>query len=187
MGFRSGMSLSRVSRDQPRIFSRYPETKRIFLRDGKFYETGETFRQPELASTLDRLIKSGPNEFYQGRTAELIAESMKKYGWITMEDLKNYRAIEREPLKGMYRGHEIITMPPPSSGGIALIEMLNILEHFNLKELGLRVFGIDASQDRSDASRFCRSRSVSWRRRFCESAGRRFDLAQVRRPVGRND
>ena len=141
-GFPVWYQLETSLKGTARDLSRYPETKRIFLRDGKFYETGEIFRQPELASTLDRLIKSGPKEFYLGRTAELIAESMKKYGWITMEDLKNYRAIERETLKGMYRGHEIITMPPPSSGGIALIEMLNILEHFNLKELG---FGSSAS------------------------------------------
>ena len=123
--------------------SRYPETKRIFLRNGRPYEAGETFRQPELAATLGRMIRLGPKEFYEGQTARLIAESMKKAGdWITLQDLKNYRAIERVPLTGTYRGHEIITMPPPSSGGIALLEMLNILERYDLNELG---FGSTAS------------------------------------------
>ncbi|HZS09934.1 MAG TPA: gamma-glutamyltransferase [Blastocatellia bacterium] len=120
--------------------SRYPETKRIFLRDGKFYETGEIFRQPELAATFARMINQGPREFYEGKTAQLIEASMKRAGsgkpWMTVEDLKNYKAVEREPLRATYRGHEIITMPPPSSGGVALIEMLNIIEKYNLKEMG---------------------------------------------------
>ncbi len=123
--------------------SRYPETKRIFLRHGKYYEEGEIFRQPELAATISRMIADGPREFYQGKTAQMIEASMKRAGgWMTVEDLKNYKAIEREPLVGTYRGCEVITMPPPSSGGIALLQMLNILERYNLKELG---FGSSAS------------------------------------------
>lgn len=126
--------------------SRYPETKRIFLRDGKFYTEGEIFKQPELAATFARMIKHGPREFYEGKTAALIEASMKRAmdggNWITVEDLKNYRVVEREPLRGVYRGYEVITMPPPSSGGVALIQMLNILERYNLKELG---FGSAAS------------------------------------------
>jgi gamma-glutamyltranspeptidase/glutathione hydrolase len=126
--------------------SRSPETRRIFLRDGKPYETGEIFRQPELAATLARLIKSGPREFYEGKTAQLIEASMKRtlngQQWITVQDLRNYKVVEREPLRTTYRGYEIITMPPPSSGGVALIEMLNILEKFDLKEMG---FGSVAS------------------------------------------
>ena len=119
----------------------YPETKRIFLRDGRPYETGDRFRQPELAQVLARLKSAGPREFYTGRTARLIEASMKRVAgdgpvWMTVDDLKNYRAIERTPLRGTYRGYEIITMPPPSSGGIAMLEMLNILERYNLKEMG---------------------------------------------------
>ncbi len=119
---------------------RYPETKRIFLRDGRLYEEGEIFKQPELAATFERMIKRGPREFYEGKTAQLIEASMKRTGegkaWMTLEDLKNYKVIEREPIRTTYRGHEIITMPPPSSGGIVMIEMLNMLEKFNLKEMG---------------------------------------------------
>ena len=117
---------------------RFPDSKRIYLRNGKPYEDGETFQQPELAATLARLSQNGPREFYEGETARLIAESMKKHadGWMTMDDLKNYQAKERVPLRANYRGHEIITMPPPSSGGIALIEMLNILSRYDLKSRG---------------------------------------------------
>lgn len=116
----------------------FPDSKRIYLRDGKHYEDGEIFQQPELAATFDRLIKHGPREFYEGETARLIAASMQKHanGWMTMDDLKNYQAKERVPLRTKYRGHEIITMPPPSSGGIALIEMLNILSRYDLKAMG---------------------------------------------------
>ncbi|HWQ36005.1 MAG TPA: gamma-glutamyltransferase [Blastocatellia bacterium] len=145
-GFPVWYMLERSLRAGQDELSRYPETKRIFLRDGKPYETGEIFRQPELAATLARLIKSGPREFYEGKTAQLIEASMKRalngQQWITVQDLRNYRVVEREPLRATYRGCEVITMPPPSSGGVALIEMLNILEKFDLKELG---FGSVAS------------------------------------------
>ncbi len=115
----------------------YPDSKRIFLNDGKFYEEGESLRQPELAATLARLQKFGAREFYEGRTARLIADDMQAHrGLITLADLKQYQAKERIPLRGTYRGHQIISMPPPSSGGTALIEMLNILEGFDLKSMG---------------------------------------------------
>lgn len=139
-GFPVWYQLERSLKGASRGLSRYPETKRIFLRDGKPYETGEIFKQPELAAVFERMIKQGPREFYEGRTAQLIEESMKRAGngkaWMTVEDLRNYKAIEREPLRTTYRGHEIITMPPPSSGGIALIEILNILERYDLKSMG---------------------------------------------------
>ncbi len=119
------------------LLNQFPESKKIFLKNGEYYQPGEILKQPELAKTLERLQTEGPAEFYQGRTADLIVEDMKKHGGIiTKEDLKNYRPVIREPLKGSYRGYEIITMPPPSSGGIALIEMLNILETFDLSALG---------------------------------------------------
>ncbi|MGE0130992.1 MAG: gamma-glutamyltransferase [Blastocatellales bacterium] len=139
-GFPVWYQLERSLKGASRGLSRYPETKRIFLRDGKPYETGEIFKQPELAAVFERMIKQGPREFYEGKTAQLIEESMKRAGngkpWMTVGDLKNYKAIEREPLRTTYRGHEIITMPPPSSGGIAMIEMLNILERYDLKSMG---------------------------------------------------
>ena len=114
----------------------FAESRRIFQRDGRFYEIGETFVQPELAAVLAR-IKADPRDFYEGETARMIAADMKANGGIvTLEDLRTYEPTLRLPLRGTYRGHEIITMPPPSSGGIALIEMLNMLEKEDLAAKG---------------------------------------------------
>ncbi|QQS44939.1 MAG: gamma-glutamyltransferase [Acidobacteriota bacterium] len=141
-GFPVWHHLERSLRGSRESLSRYPETKRIYLRDGRPYETGEIFRQPELAGVFARMIKSGPREFYEGKTARLIEESMRRAAgpsgkaWMTVDDLMAYRPVEREPLRGVYRGHEIITMPPPSSGGVAMIQMLNILERYDLKSMG---------------------------------------------------
>lgn len=115
---------------------KYPESKRIFLNGGKFYEEGDLFKQPELAQTLTRIEQQGANEFYTGKTAQLIAADMKaNNGLITLEDLKNYKPKERVPLKGNYRGHEIITMPPPSSGGIVMLQVLEMLEPYDIKKM----------------------------------------------------
>ena len=106
-----------------------PESKRIFQKNGAFFDVGETLAQPELAATLERIAKNGANEFYEGETAKRFAAEMKKHGGIITEaDLKNYKAIERTPLKGRYKNYTVITAPPSSSGGIALLEMMGIIE-----------------------------------------------------------
>ena len=115
----------------------YPDSKRIFTNNGKFFEEGDLLRQPDMAATLMRIEKDGAREFYTGRTAQLIADDMKAHGaWMTLDDLKNYQAKERTPVRGNYRGCEIISMPPPSSGGIVMFEILNILEGYDLHALG---------------------------------------------------
>jgi gamma-glutamyltranspeptidase/glutathione hydrolase len=114
----------------------FPESWRIFQRNGKPYVTGDIFVQPELARTLARIQKD-PTDFYRGETARLIVADMQAHGGIvTADDFARYQPTVRKPLHGTYRGHEIITMPPPSSGGIALIEMLNMLEPTDIKSLG---------------------------------------------------
>jgi len=106
-----------------------PESKRIFQKNGAFFEVGETLVQPELAQTLERIAKNGANEFYDGETAKRFAAEMASHGGIiTLDDLKNYKAIERTPVSGSYHGYTIITSPPSSSGGTALLEMLGILD-----------------------------------------------------------
>lgn len=136
-GFAVNHHTSRSIKGSQELLAKFPESKRIFLRDGKHYEEGDMFAQPELAEALARLKQSGPRDFYEGKTASLIVEDMKANGGLIMaQDLKEYEPTIRKPLKGTYRGYEILTMPPPSSGGAALIEMLNMLEHYKLDELG---------------------------------------------------
>ena len=135
-GFAVTNTLARSLRGSSDYLSQYPETKRIYLNDGKFFDEGEIFRQPDLAATFARLQKFGPNEFYEGQTATLVVNDLKRHnGLMTSADLHGYVAKEREPLRGSYRGYEVISMPPPSSGGAVLLEMLNILEGYDLGKL----------------------------------------------------
>ena len=116
----------------------FPESKRIFLRDGKFYQPGEIFKQPELTRTLERLAKD-PDDFYHGKmAAELAAAIHKGGGLVTEANMAAYEVKEREPVHGSYRGYDIISAPPPSSGGVALVEILNILEGYDLAKYGNR-------------------------------------------------
>ncbi len=108
-----------------KLLSQFPESKRIFL--AAHY--GDKLIQPELAATLTRIRDQGPGDFYQGEIAHRIAAEMKANGGlITLDDLKQYRAVERTPLRGKYNGYEIITSPPPSSGGIGILQMLGMLQ-----------------------------------------------------------
>ncbi|MAG75446.1 MAG: gamma-glutamyltransferase, partial [Colwelliaceae bacterium] len=115
-----------------------PATAAAFYKANKVpYEAGEVLVQPDLAKTLKRLAKHGPKEFYHGKTAELIAQEMRKQGGlITMEDLANYKVAEREVVTTTYRGYEVVSMPPTSSGGVHVAQMLNILEHHPVKQQG---------------------------------------------------
>jgi gamma-glutamyltranspeptidase/glutathione hydrolase len=120
------------------FWDKYPSSARIFLKeDGSFYQPGDIWKQPDLARTLQRIQEHGRDGFYAGQTADLIADFMAvNDGIVTREDLALYEAVEREPIRGSYRGYEIVSMPPPSSGGVALVEMLNILEGFELGKVG---------------------------------------------------
>lgn len=116
----------------------YNGTKKAFLKNGnQLYQPGELWKQPDLAATLKRIQKDGRDGFYKGKTAKLIAKFMKKNnGLITKDDLASYQPTEQKPIHGTYKGYDIYGMPPPSSGGVAIVEMLNILEGFNLQKLG---------------------------------------------------
>lgn len=117
---------------------RDPSTAEFFFKaDGTPYKMGERLRQTVLARTLNIIAEQGAKGFYEGEIADLIVAEMKSNrGLITLEDLKNYKAIERKPIIGTFRGHDIYTMPPASSGGIHLVQMLNILEGYDLKSMG---------------------------------------------------
>jgi gamma-glutamyltranspeptidase / glutathione hydrolase len=117
---------------------RFPESKRIFQHGGNFYQQGELFKQPELAQTLERISKN-PDEFYHGAMAKQIAAAVRKGGGLISEkDLAEYEVKERSAIHGTYRGFDVYSAPPPSSGGTALVEILNILEGYNLHSIGAR-------------------------------------------------
>src|SRR5207245_209008 len=124
-------------RGRREALARFPDSKRIFLRDGRNFEFGDTLVQPELARTLDRIRQQGAKDFYEGETARLLAEDMQAHGGlITLEDLQQYTVVERAPLQGAYRGYQILTAPPPSSGGIGILQMLGVLEGSGYEKSG---------------------------------------------------
>jgi gamma-glutamyltranspeptidase/glutathione hydrolase len=117
--------------------ARFPSSAAVFLRGGEAPSAGDTLRQPDLARTLERIAEQGADGFYRGETADLIVAQMRRSGGIiTTEDLAGYRAIWREPIQSTYRGWHIIAMPPSSSGGVTLTEILNILEGYRLPDFG---------------------------------------------------
>ena len=118
--------------------SQFADSKRIFQRDGNFYKEGETFKQPELARTLER-IEADPDDFYHGKMARELVDDLKKGGaLLTLEDLAQYNVVERKPIVGTFHKYTVISAPPPSSGGIVLLSALNILEGYDLAKLGDR-------------------------------------------------
>jgi gamma-glutamyltranspeptidase/glutathione hydrolase len=136
-GFLVSDNLSRSLRAGLRGMARYPASVAAFSKGGQPYEPGETIRQGDLARTLDRIRQQGRDGFYSGETARLIAAEMRRGGGLITEgDLAAYQPKERVPVHGTFRGYDVISMPPPSSGGVALIEMLNILEGYDLKAMG---------------------------------------------------
>ena len=136
-GFELSESLARSLAGFLERRARTPATVAQFSKDGTPYAEGETLRQPDLARTLRRIQGEGRDGFYRGETARLITEEMQRGdGIITRADLELYEARERSTIHGSYRGYEIISMPPPSSGGVAMVTMLNILEGFDLASLG---------------------------------------------------
>ena len=119
-------------------FQKWPASAKIFLKSANdVYHPGDTFKQPDLAKTLKAIQKSGTDAFYKGNIADLIVQEMKRGGGlITKADLAAYKPVIRKPVQGTYHNHKIISMPPPSSGGIHIVQILNILENANLKKTG---------------------------------------------------
>ena len=136
-GFEVSHGLARSLAGQLDDFQKYPASLAQFSKNGKPYEQGDILKQPDLARTLTRIADQGPAGFYEGETAALIEKEMRSNnGLITMADLKAYQAKKRAVVKGTYRGYDVIGMPPPSSGGMAVIQMLNVLEGYDLKANG---------------------------------------------------
>ena len=130
--------LALAIQEQATHLSQWPSTRRIFFQpDGTTYRPGDRLIQKDLAWSLQQISEQGPGAFYDGPIAERVSAEMRVHGGlITKEDLRRYRAVWRKPVRGTYRGYEIVSMPPPSSGGVHLIQMLNILEHEPLQVFG---------------------------------------------------
>jgi len=137
-GFPISAKLARELEEESPGLQEFPVSRRIFLHDGQMWKAGDTLKQPELASTLKRIAKNGASEFYEGETAKMLAEEMAhNSGLISLDDLAHYKVKVREVLRASYEvdGHawEVLTSPPPSSGGVAIIEALNMLQGVPLK------------------------------------------------------
>jgi gamma-glutamyltranspeptidase/glutathione hydrolase len=137
-GFETNIFGATTMADYAERFAKFESSKKYFLKpDGTSYKEGELFVQKDLAEVLKRVAKNGSDGFYKGTTAKLIADDMAKNGGlITLEDLEKYNIAWREPVKGTYRGYDIISMSPPSSGGTHLAQILNVMENANIGELG---------------------------------------------------
>ena len=137
-GFVVGYDLSGSLKRRQERLTRNPATRAAFFKAGAVpYEPGELFVQKDLAWTLKHIARDGPKAFYEGAIArKIVADMAANGGLITMQDLANYRVVEREPVRGTYRGYEIVSMPPPSSGGVHVIQMLNVLENFPVASMG---------------------------------------------------
>jgi gamma-glutamyltranspeptidase / glutathione hydrolase len=136
-GFTVSDALARSLASALKHMQSYPASVAQFSKGGVPYQPGETLKQPDLARTLERIATQGPAGFYEGETALAVEKEMLAHGGlITREDLRNYKAVRRTAMKGTYRGYDVISMPPASSGGVALVEMLNVLEGYDLGKLG---------------------------------------------------
>ena len=156
--------LSRSLREILPEMKPYPASIAQFTRKGVPYEAGDLLQQTDLAEALERIADRGPAGFYEGKTAELIEAEMKRGGGlITRADLKAYRPKSRVPLRGTYRGYDVLAMPPISSGGTALLQMLNVLEGYDLRAQGFRLRRHRPPHGGVDAAGLRRSRAVSRR------------------------
>ncbi|MCC6535946.1 MAG: gamma-glutamyltransferase [Bryobacterales bacterium] len=136
-GFLLSDHATRSLRGNAKDLEPFPESKRIFLNNGRFFEMGDRLRQPELAATLARIAKRGARDFYEGETARILAEQCAANGGlITQEDLRQYQVHERPVLKGTYKGYEVLAISPPSSGGVGILQMMGVLDGSGYEKTG---------------------------------------------------
>lgn len=135
-GYKVSAIMNMDMKNQLENMIKYPETAKIYLKNGKPYEVGDTIKNPDLANTMEKIIEKGEEAFYSGPIAESIVKSAQEAGGLlSMEDMKNYSLRIKDPVHGNYRGYEIITSTPPSSGGAHIIQILNILENYDMKSI----------------------------------------------------
>jgi gamma-glutamyltranspeptidase/glutathione hydrolase len=136
-GFTVSDELASLLKEERKHLEPWPATRAIFFREGRPLRAGERLVQKDLAASLELIARDGPNAFYRGRIAKQIAAEMSRHGGlITLEDMAKYRVVEREPVTGEYRGYKVVSMPPPSSGGTHIVQILQLLQRFPLHDLG---------------------------------------------------
>ena len=131
------VNLEAIIKDNYEKLAKFDAAGAVYLKDGLPYEVGDTIKNPDLADTLTKIAKNGQKAFYEGEIAKKIADEVQKQGGlITVEDMKNYKIEERTPVEGKYRGYTIISCPPASSGGTHIVQLLNMMENYDLKSMG---------------------------------------------------
>ncbi|QIA77333.1 gamma-glutamyltransferase [Rodentibacter caecimuris] len=136
-GFPISQTLANLLDTEKDVLGKWQSSRKIFFKNDRTLVAGELLIQKDLANSLKLIAKEGAKAFYEGEIAEKIVQEMKQHnGLISLEDMRNYQAIERQPIVGNYRGYKIVTMPPPSSGGIHLVQLFNMLENYPLNEFG---------------------------------------------------
>ena len=137
-GFVVSEVLASTLAEEKDTLGKWPASRAIFFKQGEPLKAGDKLVQKDLANSLRQISKSGAAAFYQGDIGKKISKEMAKHGGsITLQDLKDYKVVERKPILGNYRGYQVVTMPPPSSGGIHLVQILNMLEHYPIKDYGV--------------------------------------------------
>ena len=136
-GFPVSETLAKILRQEQKNMGKWPATTEIFWKDGAPLKRGDLLVQKDLAQSMRLIAQQGAKAFYEGAIAQKIAAEMAPHaGAVTLQDLREYKVAEREPVRGTYRGHEVVTMPPPSSGGTHLVQILNMLEQWPLAQWG---------------------------------------------------
>lgn len=137
-GFPVSDMLGRTLAEEKDTLGKWETSKAIFFKNGQPLKAGDTLVQKDLANSLRLIASQGSKAFYEGEIGKKIASEMSQHGGlISLQDLKNYKVIDRQPIEGEYRGYKVVTMPPPSSGGVHLVQMLNMLEHYPMKDYGV--------------------------------------------------
>ena len=162
-GFDVSYEVAQTFEASKTYLSKDPSTLAYFYKPGRaLYRRGDVLRQKDLAATLKRISRKGRAGFYQGKTADLLVAEMKNgNGLISHEDLKNYHSVTRKAIKGTYRGYDIFSMPPPSSGGVHVVQMMNILEGYDLRALEHKLGRLSSFAHRIHAPRLCGPLEIS--------------------------
>ena len=180
-GFVVGPMLASTLKEEKDNLGKWPQSKAIFFKHGEPLQEGDLLVQKDLANSLKLIAKQGAKAFYEGDIAKkIVAEMEKNQGLITLEDLKGYKVVERKPIEGEYRGYKVVTMPPPSSGGVHLVQILNILERYPMADYGVNSAKMNHPFSGSFQSCLRVPSEIFSLPVFCKNSGNRLNLEKIR-------